>query len=1242
MNLHDVIQINPDHTSAAIVLEQGVSNNALVAHYTPTQASIQVFEHFCHAVLPAATPEQRALNLYGSYGSGKSHLAVVLAQLLRDGANTPGFAQLISRLQQAGKNQLAEKLKNTFLPQSDVEARPYLLVSLYASGTTSLGAKLMEGLYDALQRERKIDIKEILPSTEYEVCVKCFEEMMEKNPAFINADLSQWKLNQSDFLATEDLLEALKNHQPSALDVFLQWYQEVCYGQSFDISQAGGKNYIEAYLEAGKNLAEKYHYGGIVVLWDEFGNALEDLIGNPARNAGQEIISLQKFVETVCEPDKGHTFFVGVTHVSFQEYGDRTHASEVVKEGLEKISGRFNKPFKIELNASEKDGYHLLGMQKTWTERGRQLLGEEQTTKAKLLEVCRRLPLFHTLNDHLEQVFDDVYPLHPVMAVGLFNLSKLAQANRTALTFFRDNAGEILNTDLNDSILWQKELVRLPQLLSYYAENLKKAAGSDWRRYEQAIGQVNGENAKEIQARKDILNVLLLAQLLGESFKASDELLACVLYDAYPNIPASEPLNQHLAWLKGAGLIWKNNVTHFWTLAGEGGVDIDALIEKQTNSFAGRSYQYLLETYPAMKEDVLPVLGAHDLDPSSCGIIRSYSVNLLTPPFNHEQLKLKNSLLSAHVFLVLANTQHEVQTAKARIQEMTKRSVYFWIPSQGIEAETKVENDTVFNLNDLLCRYLAINEQLKQGSALSEDLRRQLEAKWESNRQAIKQVLQNLYGRSGLESAKCQVYQAGSIEPLPCNSWHGFKELLGAEINSLYPLEVPIRAMNMNALCDERYSGSTKIVKLVERILEFDENPAYQNDLLGEQKETSEPSALIDGILGANQLFIQRPNGWDIKEVNETEGNLKDLLQLLHDTFLRKRDNPYAVCELRNKLVAEPYGLPACTLPLFSAVAIRHEMKRLRWGSTRETSFAKNLVDAFTENNKLTIRLFEFSRKQFAMLFITGKCMGLEQSEGQSSEEYAARCASKLREFVNSKPEGVKNSNKLDIKTQELIRFLNTVGQSTQDLADFLINLLNVKNHLPDHNVTAVIHAIQDLFDDFLRVENAKLLEIKQSWYKHFPEGPDERKSIISRLRQIGTRQANQLAIMLEQANRAADIEAKEVIHKLLNKRFDESSDSDIGRCIAAIEMLFEQARQPVPVANKPYQVSSPAFPSSLSGQSDNRYPSINIFAPPTSNESSISPEMVKHQIQNVLRSYELPKDQVVQVLELLLKDYTD
>jgi hypothetical protein len=1233
MNLHDIIQLNLQYTSAAIVLEQGISDSNLVAHYTPTRAAVQVFEHFCRAVLPDATKEQRSLNLYGSYGSGKSHLAVVLAQLLRDGADTPGFSQLINRLQHAGNSILAERLKTTFLPNSDIEARPYLLVSLYASGTTSLGAKLMEGLFDALQRERKLDIKEILPSTEYEVCVKRFEEMIRENPAFANSDLSQWSLNQTDFLATDDLLTALKCHQSSALEVFLQWHKAVCFGQPFDISQAGGKNYIEAYLEAGKNLAEKYHYGGIVVLWDEFGNALEDLIGNSSRNAGQEIISLQNYVERVCEPDKGHTIFVGVTHVSFQEYGDRTHASEAVKEGLEKISGRFNKPFKIELNASEKDGYHLLGMQKNWSESGRQLLSHDQPARTKLLEVCRRLPLFQPLHKDLEQVFDDVYPLHPVMAVGLFNLSKLAQANRTALTFFRDNAGEILNTELVDSILWNKELVRLPELLNYYADNLKKVAGGNWRRYEQAVSQVNGETANEIKSRKDILVILLLSQLLGESFKSSDQLLSCALYDAFSNTPASEDLDQHLAWLKGAGLIWKNHVTQLWTLAGEGGVDVDALIENNTAIFSGRNLEYLLETYPTMQEDVLPVLGDHYFEPSPCGIIRSYSVSMLTPPFGHEQLKQKKKLLSARVFLVLANNLGEVQFAKARIQEMAKGSLYFWIPAHGIENEVIVENDVTYTLNELFCRYLAINEQLKQGSALSEDLLRQLEAKLESTRQLIKYILQNLYGRSGLESAKCHIYQAGSADPLSCKSWHAFKELLNIEINGLYPKEVLVRAMNMNVLSDEKYCGSSKIVNLVKRIIEFDENPAYQSDLLGENKETSEPAALVDGILGANNLFIQRPTGLDIKNIDETEGNLKDLLQLLHDAFLKKRDNPYAVSDLRSKLIAEPYGLPACTLPLFTAIAIRHETKRLRWGSTKESNFSTNLVDAFTENSKLTVRLFEFSKKQFAMLFIMGKCLGVDQIEGQSSEEYASLCASKLREFVNSKPEGVKNSNKLDIKTQELIKFLNSVGQSAQDLAEFLINSLGVKSYLPDNDVRAVMQAVQSLLDDFLKVENAKLLEIKQCWFKHFPDKASERQLIISRLRNIGTRQAHQLLMILEQTSTAEDIKVKEVIYRLLSKRFDDCSDSDIGRCIAVIEMLFDQARQTtadnsnisiVPIPNPADPLDGIATPKPLSGNEN-----------PT-------PEVAKKHIQNILSSFDLSKTQIIQVLETLLKDYKD
>ncbi len=827
---------------------------------------------------------------------------------------------------------------------------------------------------------------------------------------------------------------------------------------------------------------------------------------------------------------------------------------------------------------------------------------------------------------------DKVYPLHPVMAVGLFNLAKLAQANRTALTFFRDNAATILNTELQDHQLWKKELVRFPRLLDYYADKLKQEAGNDWRRYEQALGNVSGDKVTEINARKDILRTLLLAKLLGEDFKASEDFLACTLYDALPNTLATEPLNQHLAWLKAAGVIWKNSANHFWSLAGEGGVDVEVWIEKSIKGYVGRSVQHLLESYPVLSEDLLPTLGEHDLEPSESGIIRSFTIEVLTPPFALEQIKLKNNLFSARVFLLLAATQQDVSTAKARIQEMAQQNIFFWVPVQGIESESYTENDSVYRLNDLMCRYLAINDQLHQGVAISEDLRRQLDAKWESTRQAIKQILQVLYGRVGLESAKCQIFKAGSVDPLACQSWHGFRALLAESVNHVYPKELAIRAMNMNSLRDEKYTGSSKIVKLVERILEFDENPAYQTDLLGEAKAISEPSALTDGILGANHLFIEKSDGWAIKSVDETDGSLQEVLKLLHDTFVRKRDNPYAVSELRNKLIAPPYGLPACTLPLFAAVAIRHEVKRLRWGGTRhETNFAKNLVDAFTKNSQLTIRLFEFGKKQFAMLFLLGRSLGVEKTEEQTNEEYATGCVAKLRELVRAKPEGVRSSNQLDIKTRELIKFLDQPGKSAQDLADFLMELLEVKNDLPDKDVTKVISAIKALFDDFSRVENAKLHEIKICWEALFPDDEKVREQMISRLRTINTRSANQLIWLLEKSSAADDMPPKEVIYRMLGKLFDAGSDLDIGRCKERLESLFEQA-ETAPVVSG----SDTITPSPNTGV---REPFI--YSPSNINEPK-SIDWVKKQIAEALTSASLSKDEAVSLLEGLLNEYKD
>ena len=81
--LNDLIQINSTNTDAAIVVNRGLNNHNLVDSFAPTKSAVAVLKHLREAVLPTATQEQRALNIFGSYGSGKSHLAVVMAHLLR-------------------------------------------------------------------------------------------------------------------------------------------------------------------------------------------------------------------------------------------------------------------------------------------------------------------------------------------------------------------------------------------------------------------------------------------------------------------------------------------------------------------------------------------------------------------------------------------------------------------------------------------------------------------------------------------------------------------------------------------------------------------------------------------------------------------------------------------------------------------------------------------------------------------------------------------------------------------------------------------------------------------------------------------------------------------------------------------------------------------------------------------------------------------------------------------------------
>ncbi len=1165
MNLHDVIKINAHINDAAIVLDHGLTDATLVGNYMPTRASLKVFEHLVKAVSPSATQEQRAINMYGSYGSGKSHLAVVIAHLLKFGASSEGFESLLSKFSSSKNERLASNLKNTFL--SDSDAKPYLLVSLYGSKTTSIGSKLLEGLYDAVEREETLEISKVLPKTEFDACRERLQTVIDSKPEILEIDLDEYGI--TEYLNIESLLIGLDNHESEAINCFLEWHIKEFLGLGFNISNHGGKNFIEAYKEAGKNLYKNHNFAGIVVLWDEFGHAIEDLIKSPYRNSGEEIIQLQQFVETVCSSDFGHTIFIGVTHVSFEEYGERTNADKVVKDGLAKISGRFNTPFKVELSASENEGYHLLGMQKTWTKKGNELASSSQNNKDTLITSCFNLSMFDSLRDELNNIVIDIYPLHPTLAVGLFNLAQIAaQANRTALTFFRDNASEILNSQLYNESLWGRELIRLPKIIDFYGDKFKSSDPKTYKIFEKAQASIIGDSKEETERKKDILKLILLSNLLGESFQTSESYLSSVLYDCDPSSHKSALLFTDLEWLKSANLIWKNVATEHWKLSGEGGVSIEDVVKEALEDYNHLSLQEILNNNEKVRTEFFPMLGFGNFEPSKkSGIIRSFIVSTsLSLNVNSNA----NTTVSTFIHMLLANTAVEANDLLEKIKAQNNKEIYYWLPMQGVdEVKLKVEGYDK-SVNELLHEYLAV-DSLLNGKTLPEVIRSQLIAKVELLNRSINKIVSSLFGKLGFINNSSIVIKSGDTDPVSnITSWHELKNHLEKNCHKLYSKDIPVRYMKMNYLLKNKGIGNEHpntpvIAKVTQKILDFSSHPTYQTEFLGEKTETSPESGVINGILGryANDLFIERPE-LDFKSIDELNGNIQEILILIKKRIIKRRDKPFDISSIEQDLSCAPYGIPSCVIPILIALAIRTEQNKVKF-LHKEQNDGMALARCFMNSKPIRSRVVEFTTKQVSILSLYGQVLrelGLEGGELRVNylpdQVLAEGFSKKIKQWFNELSQATINSKHLSDGAKNIAKSFVSVGVTNQDLAEKTAEILEIKGSFISDKIDSYIECLVDFFKEFSLLENIKKQSLLDCWHKNVPSDTNEITKVIHYLTQIKEPSNKGLINLLKKVQNSQIISAEEILSIKYSLAIDECTENQISELSTFIEFSIK------------------------------------------------------------------------------------
>src|SRR5262245_2691234 len=125
--------------------EQSLDDDAVVGGYVPVKSTLDVFR-FLTETTGSYASYARAINCYGTYGTGKSKLCTVLARLFRDGFDCKALQPIWNRLQARGEGNVLTELKDVLMP-ANRPWRKWLVISMYGqAGGGTLTTALIRSL----------------------------------------------------------------------------------------------------------------------------------------------------------------------------------------------------------------------------------------------------------------------------------------------------------------------------------------------------------------------------------------------------------------------------------------------------------------------------------------------------------------------------------------------------------------------------------------------------------------------------------------------------------------------------------------------------------------------------------------------------------------------------------------------------------------------------------------------------------------------------------------------------------------------------------------------------------------------------------------------------------------------------------------------------------------------------------------------------------------------------------------
>jgi hypothetical protein len=515
VNLGEVVSVSEAEAfSTEIHLKQDFYNEVInlpkLRGYVPNQSSRDTFKGIIEGLHP--TSMKRVHSITGPYGTGKSHLGLVLANYFSLPVDDVDLQPLLDKINEKDP-ELEKRLIN-----GRKATKPYLVVipePYYDS--YGFNHSLLVALVETL-RKKNIDYQ---PKTDYQAAIERIGHWKSKDKEAYKKLKVLLKKKRTN---PDILISRLQQYDSESYDMFCEIHREIAHGASFMPEESSFPQ--DVYSDVINALRKDYGYQGIIVIYDEFGGYLSRMADDPMSIEGQD---LQKFAEYCKRTGENQCHLIVIAHMSLKDYakGKRT------AEEWEKIYGRFvESDYYITTLTEKHEMEDLIGsiiVQNKETLVWREI--EDNPEWTILSDLVEELNLYPNEDRKWikEAVIKGAFPLHPISTYCLPWLSeKVGQRNRTLFTFFADDRRGGLKSFINSGSLFDKDkrfsLYTVDQLFNYFDEAIKT---NDLTRPIYAGYEEGNAQTKGLPLGERILKAIAILQIIGT-----------------PNLP---PTEEHIA-----------------------------------------------------------------------------------------------------------------------------------------------------------------------------------------------------------------------------------------------------------------------------------------------------------------------------------------------------------------------------------------------------------------------------------------------------------------------------------------------------------------------------------------------------------------------------------------------------------------------------------------------------------------------------------------------------------------------